>query len=201
MVKVLQFRMHTSLFTPVAAEAPVFSTSMVYVAVVPPSVWVTVGVEVLFLTRRPPTSVVTVSVSGPAVAEVRLAVSCSLPMPPGKVVTWTWPYSPGPRSGSPLQVTTPPDSVPPFTLPRSFGFRNIGEVVQRGLELFAALDLSPSLHATASYTWQDEPELSGGDAQLVVNTPPEHQASVVADVALDHSGGTMTDASIKGAAP
>jgi outer membrane receptor protein involved in Fe transport len=80
-----------------------------------------------------------------------------------------------PPAGWPL----PPSFVPPDTLPKLFTYRNIGSIVDRGLELSLDTRWNEHVWTTASYTYQDEPEASGeGSGQpLVVNVPPRHMAS------------------------
>jgi len=85
-------------------------------------------------------------------------------------------YSPGdPPPGWPL----PPDAVPPFTLPKTFSFVNIGEVVDEGVEVAANLVLNRWLGAALTYTWQDEPEIDQGSSPVapVLNTAPSDQWS------------------------
>src|SRR5207247_10168918 len=78
-----------------------------------------------------------------------------------------------PPAGWPL----PPQFVPPFTLPKEFSYRNIGKTVDKGLELSGDFHLAKGFSASATYTWQDKPELSDDDPlqPLVVNLPPNHQ--------------------------
>lgn len=84
-----------------------------------------------------------------------------------------------PPPGWPL----PPGTVPPFTLPKTFGFLNVGEVRDLGVELSADVDLPGSVSAHGSYTYQAAPRITNDSAiPLFLNRPPRHQAALSATV-------------------
>ena len=71
----------------------------------------------------------------------------------------------------------PPATVPPFVLPETFGFLNVGQVRDRGVELSLDVDLAKGVSAHGSYTFQSTPDVSNDSAiPLVLNRPPRHQA-------------------------
>lgn len=75
----------------------------------------------------------------------------------------------------------PPAAVPAFRFPKSYSYRNVGEVVDRGIELSADIRISPAVSASLSYTYQDEPEVtddSGSPIPLELGTPPENQFAI-----------------------
>lgn len=81
-----------------------------------------------------------------------------------------------PPAGWPL----PPSAVPPFALPKTFTFFNVGRVRMEGLELSG--EVRPRLSTTlrASYTYQRDPRVENDHPliPLVVNRPPRHMGSV-----------------------
>ncbi len=103
----------------------------------------------------------------------------------------------GVRDG--MVIPFPPDPPCPFTqldpalldgplaglLPRSFSYRNVGEIVDRGVELSLMLRPNDAWSVFVNYSWQDEPDVSGieqaqlpnGTVRDAINTPPEHRAN------------------------
>lgn len=97
-------------------------------------------------------------------------------------------------AGTLLQNCALPPPLAPATLydltrsslPAAFSYRNIGEIVDQGVEL--SLHLRPAEHWTVdlNYSWQDEPDVTGipqetlpnGTVRDAVNTPPENRANV-----------------------
>ena len=97
------------IVTPVTAEAEVFPTSMMYVAVPPAAA---VGDVVRLLTRKPPAEVIALAVGMLHEAQAIDALLVSVPAAPGITLTCTVPPAPGstfPR----FHATTPALSVPP----------------------------------------------------------------------------------------
>ena len=87
-------------------------------------------------------------------------------------------YGPSdPPPGWPL----PPETVPAGALPKTSTFRNVGRLRSRGLELSLDSDWSSKVWTRASYTFQDDPELTDAVPEFPtsVNLPPTHQASVL----------------------
>ncbi len=83
--------------------------------------------------------------------------------------------------GTPLPV------IVEDTFPAVQSYRNIGEIVDRGVEIgFSKRPRGNNWSYFINYSWQDEPEVSGidlstlpnGDQVLAVGTPPEHRANV-----------------------
>jgi iron complex outermembrane receptor protein len=71
----------------------------------------------------------------------------------------------------------PPGQVPERELVKTFRYRNVGKVVNEGLELSVDTWWSRRLQATASYTWQGGTDVTEDDPEepLVENQPPRHQ--------------------------
>lgn len=63
-------------------------------------------------------------------------------------------------------------TVPPNTLPALFTYRNVGEVINEGIELSLEVRPSQNWRINANYSFQDEPEVTG-IAIEDVNIPPE----------------------------
>ena len=70
----------------------------------------------------------------------------------------------------------PPETIPPGAFPQEIAFANVGQVVNRGLELAANGRPAPAWSWLASYTWQDDPSVSGFP-EGAVNRPPRHRAT------------------------
>jgi len=73
-----------------------------------------------------------------------------------------------PPPGWPL----PPMFVPPFTLPKQFTYRNVGKVIDMGVEVSADVWLTNGVSTTLTYAWQDDPEIEDETGTLILNTPP-----------------------------
>ena len=88
-------------------------------------------------------------------------------------------YGPGePPPGWPL----PPALVPPFTLPKTFTFLNVGRVRAQGFELGANVDWTPNLRTNVTYTFQDRSEDTDSSVPpLTLNQPPRHMGSATLD--------------------
>jgi len=95
-------------------------------------------------------------------------------------------YGPG---DPPPNWPGPPDQVPP--LPKTFGFHNIGRVENRGVEMALKFNPVTQVELSATYTWQDEPDVEDGDADFVVNVPSEHQFSATIRADLDRWFGSL----------
>jgi len=86
-----------------------------------------------------------------------------------------------PPPGWPL----PPQFVPPDTFPAVLSYRNIGEIVDQGLEFALQYRASQALRFFFNYSWQDEPEVTGidqvpypppnGELIYPINVAPEHR--------------------------
>ena len=71
--------------------------------------------------------------------------------------------------------------VPDRLLVKEYSYRNIGRVVDHGVELSVNRSFGSHFGLTGSYTWQADPKVSGqptNAALLVTNLPPRNQASV-----------------------
>ena len=64
--------------------------------------------------------------------------------------------------------------VPPGTFPSAFSYRNIGEIVNQGLELGINGNPTSKWSWFANYSYQDEPEATGID-ESEINTPPQNR--------------------------
>ncbi len=72
--------------------------------------------------------------------------------------------------------------VPSFTLTKAFGFVNVGKEKDAGVELSWDMNWSDAFLTRTSYTYEENPKVSNsGPIPLVVNRPPRHQASVLAN--------------------
>lgn len=82
-----------------------------------------------------------------------------------------------PPAGWPL----PPQflDAPPLrnALPSSFSYRNVGRIVNRGLELGVDSRATARWSWFANYSWQDDPDVTGIPADEI-NVPPKHRANV-----------------------
>ncbi len=98
-------------------------------------------------------------------------------------------YSPvNPPPGWPVFILgTPIPAVPPGVFPNGQSYRNIGEIVDTGVEI--SISQRPRNSAWSyflNYSWQDEPEVTGieletlpnGTDVLAIGIPPEHRANL-----------------------
>jgi iron complex outermembrane receptor protein len=68
--------------------------------------------------------------------------------------------------------------VPPDTFPKTFSYRNVGEVRDRGFELGVNVDFSSIWSGSFSYTWQDEPKVTDPtNSGLALGIPSENSFS------------------------
>ena len=68
--------------------------------------------------------------------------------------------------------------TPPNTFPKTFSYRNVGEVEDKGFELAVNVDFNRYFSGNFTYTWQDEPDVKDPtNSGLVLGTPPEHMFS------------------------
>lgn len=75
-----------------------------------------------------------------------------------------------------------PSTVPPFALTKTFSYLNVGEVVNKGIEISVDGRMRNGLHARLAYAWQDDPEVSSDSTvPLFVNIPPKSMGSISAD--------------------
>jgi outer membrane receptor protein involved in Fe transport len=85
--------------------------------------------------------------------------------------------SANPPAGWPLPVQYL--DAPPLlnALPSSFAYRNVGEIIDRGVEL--AVNARPSAQWSwfVNYSYQAEPDVKGAPADEI-NVPPAHRANV-----------------------
>lgn len=65
-------------------------------------------------------------------------------------------------------------------LPKTFTYRNIGEVGNQGLEFGIQGRVHPTTQMTFNYTWQDEPDPTGIPVEDL-NVPPTHSLNVAAN--------------------
>jgi outer membrane receptor for ferric coprogen and ferric-rhodotorulic acid len=75
--------------------------------------------------------------------------------------------------------------VPPSTMPKTYTYRNIGKVIDKGFELSGDVLLDEGVMLTGTYSYQAEPEVSDNDPvqPLIVNVPPENQFSLYLNTA------------------
>ncbi len=82
---------------------------------------------------------------------------------------------------------TPIPIVPPDVFPAVQSYRNVGEVIDTGVEIgFNKRPRNSNWSYFFNYSWQDEPEVKGIDLEtlpngqrvLALGTPPEHRANV-----------------------
>lgn len=67
--------------------------------------------------------------------------------------------------------------LPPFgpvLLPSEFSYRNVGEFINRGIEIGIRVQPMARNSITANYSWQDEPEVTGVPADEI-GIPPAHR--------------------------
>jgi iron complex outermembrane receptor protein len=96
-------------------------------------------------------------------------------------------YSPAdPPPGWPL----PPETLAVIPLPSLFSYRNLGRIEEQGVEIGFGTRPIRGLDLYASYSWQDDPEVTQeGPIPIAVNLPPEHRAS---------AGGTFVGERVSG---
>ncbi|MCP4248942.1 MAG: TonB-dependent receptor, partial [bacterium] len=85
-------------------------------------------------------------------------------------------FNPPPGWPLPPFIPTPAGpipTVPPNAFPAVFTYRNIGEIVNEGIELSLQIRPSRSWRIDANYTYQQEPEVTGIPVEEV-NVPPEN---------------------------
>ena len=85
-------------------------------------------------------------------------------------------YSPSsPPPGWPL----PPSVLDQIALPRTFSYRNLGRIVDRGVEVSFDTKITRNLTAFANYSWQADPEVSDqGSTAIPVNLPARNRVNV-----------------------
>jgi len=74
----------------------------------------------------------------------------------------------------PLPMGTP---VPPNSFPKSFTYRNIGKILNHGVELSCNVAFTPRVSGFANYSFQDDPE-PFGIATGEINQPPRARVNV-----------------------
>ena len=62
-------------------------------------------------------------------------------------------------------------------MPSSFSYRNIGQIVDRGVEFSVNTTVDENWSYYFNYSWQDEPDVNGIPAGEI-NLPPEHRANI-----------------------
>ncbi len=82
-------------------------------------------------------------------------------------------YSPAdPPPGWPL----PPSALDQYPIPKAFSYRNLGRIVDRGIEVSADMKISRALTAFANYSWQADPQVSEqGATTIPVNLPARNR--------------------------
>ncbi len=87
-------------------------------------------------------------------------------------------YTPAdPPPGWPL----PPETIAGIPLPKLFQFSSLGDLAEAGVEAGIDVPVGAGVSASANYSLQTTPELSGPDGAavpFVVNTPPRHRANL-----------------------
>jgi outer membrane receptor protein involved in Fe transport len=70
-------------------------------------------------------------------------------------------------------------SVPPFRVPvpKVFSYRNVGKVVNQGIEVGLNVALARQWSAFANWSYQADPETEG-IARSEINTPPPHRVNL-----------------------
>ena len=87
-------------------------------------------------------------------------------------------------SNPPPNWPLPPAAVPPNSMPESFTYRNLGQVIIRGVEAWVQYVVTPQWSTYVNYTYQDDPQvrdINRGD----VSTPAKHRFNL----GLAHDGG------------
>ncbi len=80
--------------------------------------------------------------------------------------------SSAPPPGWPL----PPSALDQIPLPKTFTYRNLGRIVDRGFEISADVRLTKELTAFANYSLQADPDVSEqGAGTIPVNLPSRHR--------------------------
>ena len=88
--------------------------------------------------------------------------------------------SSAPPPGWPL----PPSVLDQIGLPKTFSYRNLGRIVDRGFEVSADAKITRALTAFANYSWQADPEVSEqGATTIPVNLPARHRVNAGLSVA------------------
>jgi outer membrane receptor protein involved in Fe transport len=84
-------------------------------------------------------------------------------------------------SNPPPRWPLPPQALdfPPLrnALPSSFTYRNVGEIINQGVELGLNGRHSPQWSWFFNYTYQEDPEVSGVDVTEVTHLPPNHRVN------------------------
>ncbi|MGE5717532.1 MAG: TonB-dependent receptor plug domain-containing protein [Acidobacteriota bacterium] len=99
-------------------------------------------------------------------------------------------YSPSaPPPGWPL----PPSLLDQIPLPKTFSYRNLGRIVDRGIEISADARLTRELSAFANYSLQADPDVSEqGAGTIPVNLPPRHRVNAGVSVAAGPFFGSLS---------
>ncbi|HSB63781.1 MAG TPA: TonB-dependent receptor [Thermoanaerobaculia bacterium] len=94
-----------------------------------------------------------------------------------------------PPPGWPL----PPSALDQIGLPKTFSYRNLGRIVDRGFEFSADAKLTRALTAFANYSWQADPDVSEqGAATIPVNLPARHRVNAGLGVAAGPFSGSVS---------
>lgn len=99
-------------------------------------------------------------------------------------------YTPAaPPPGWPL----PPSALDQIPLPKTFTYRNLGRLVDRGVEVSADAKVTRALTAFANYSWQADPEVSEqGAATIPVNLPARHRINAGLSVGTGALSGSLS---------
>jgi outer membrane receptor protein involved in Fe transport len=82
--------------------------------------------------------------------------------------------SAAPPPGWPL----PPSVLDQIALPKTFSYRNLGRIVDRGFEVSFDAKVTRALTAFANYSWQADPDVSEeGATAIPVNLPARHRVN------------------------
>jgi outer membrane receptor protein involved in Fe transport len=96
--------------------------------------------------------------------------------------------SSAPPPGWPL----PPSVLDQIGLPKTFSYRNLGRIVDRGFEVSADAKVTRALTAFANYSWQADPEVSEqGATTIPVNLPARHRVNAGLSVAAGPFFGSL----------
>lgn len=97
--------------------------------------------------------------------------------------------SAAPPPGWPL----PPSALDQIALPKTFSYRNLGRIVDRGFEVSADAKVTRTLTAFANYSWQADPRVSEqGAATIPVNLPARHRINAGLSVAAGAFFGSVS---------
>ena len=103
-----------------------------------------------------------------------------------QVASYTSQFPPPNWPLPPILLDIPPPNGFGGLLPAAFSYRNIGELIDKGVEIGFTYRPTPGWETFVNYSWQDRPEAKGvetavlpsGEEILPINIPPENRLNI-----------------------